>query len=102
MIRKHCRKRRNCSLRVISPFPTVFSKDYYCRHVKTRACLGKGYTCRNDGRKSRKCGLLAFTPLPTIFDKYQCLGMDYVVKTACVDPPTGELTCVEVFFVFSL
>ena len=24
------------------PFPTVFSKDFYCRHVKTRACLGKG------------------------------------------------------------
>ena len=40
--RKHCGKRRNCSLRAISPFPTVFSKDLYCRHVKTRACLGKG------------------------------------------------------------
>ena len=25
--RKHCGKRRNCSLRAISPFPTVFSKD---------------------------------------------------------------------------
>ena len=23
-------------------FPTVFSKDLSCRHVKTRACLGKG------------------------------------------------------------
>ena len=23
-------------------FPTVFSKDLYFRHVKTRACLGKG------------------------------------------------------------
>ena len=33
--RNHCRKRRNCSLRAISPFPTVFSKDLYCRHVKT-------------------------------------------------------------------
>ena len=40
--RKYCEKRRNCSLRAISPFPTVFSKDLYCRHVKTRACLGKG------------------------------------------------------------
>ena len=27
MGRKHCGKRRNCSLREISPFPTVFSKD---------------------------------------------------------------------------
>ena len=25
-------------------FPTVFSKDLYCRHIKTRACLGKDYT----------------------------------------------------------
>ena len=41
--REHCRKRRNYSLRAISPFPAVFSKDLYCRQVKTRACLGKGY-----------------------------------------------------------
>ena len=34
-------KRRNCSLRAVSPFPTVFSRDLSCRHVKTRACLGK-------------------------------------------------------------
>ena len=40
--RKHCGKKRNCSLRAISPFPAVFSKDLYCRHVKTRACMGKG------------------------------------------------------------
>ena len=26
----------------IAPFPIVFLKDLYCRHVKTRACLGKG------------------------------------------------------------
>ena len=25
-------------------FSTVFSKDLYSREVKTRACLGKGYT----------------------------------------------------------
>ena len=40
--RKHCLKRRNCLLRAISPFPTVFSKGVHCRPVKTRACLGKG------------------------------------------------------------
>ena len=40
MGRKHCGKRRNYLLRAISPFPTVFSKDMSCRHVKTRACLG--------------------------------------------------------------
>ena len=26
----------------ISPFPTVFSKDLYCRRIKTRVCFGKG------------------------------------------------------------
>ena len=26
----------------IYPFATVFSKDLYCRHVKTRACLRNG------------------------------------------------------------
>ena len=40
--RKHCGKRRNCSLWTISPFSRVFSKALYCRHVKTSSCLGKG------------------------------------------------------------
>ena len=40
--RKLCGKRRNCSLWAISLFPTVFSEDFYCRHIKTRACLGNG------------------------------------------------------------
>ena len=34
MGRKHCGKGE------ISCFPTMFSKDLYCRQVKTRACLG--------------------------------------------------------------
>ena len=34
-------------------FPTVFSKDSYCRHVKSRDCLGKGY-----GRSFRASTLL--------------------------------------------
>ena len=42
MRRKHYGKRGNCMLQAISPFPTVISKDLYCRQVKTRACLGKG------------------------------------------------------------
>ena len=40
-VRKHCGKRRNCSKRAISPFHTAFSKDLFCRQVKTRACFGK-------------------------------------------------------------
>ena len=41
MVKKHSEKRKNSMLRA-TPFRTVFSKDLYCRHVKTRACLGKG------------------------------------------------------------
>ena len=40
--RKHCGKRRNCLLQAISPLPAVFSKDLYCRHVKTSASLENG------------------------------------------------------------
>ena len=40
--RKPCGKRRNYSFQAISPFPTEFSKDLYSKHVKSRACLGKG------------------------------------------------------------
>ena len=42
MGRKPCGKRRNCLSQALSPFPSVFSKDLYCRQVKIRACLGKG------------------------------------------------------------
>ena len=40
--RKHCGKRRNCSLRAISPFPTVFSKGCFPRGVKRCHCVGMG------------------------------------------------------------
>ena len=40
--RKHRGKRRKCLLQAISPFPTVFSKDLYCRHVKNQGLFGKG------------------------------------------------------------
>ena len=48
--RKHCGKRRNCSFRAISPFPTVFSKGLYCRHIKTRAYLERVNTLSNNKR----------------------------------------------------
>ena len=39
-------KRRNCSLQAISPFPTGFSKELYCRHIKTRVFFGgEGLKC---------------------------------------------------------
>ena len=39
--RKHRWKRKNCLLQAISPFSTVFSKDLYCKYMKTRAYLRK-------------------------------------------------------------
>ena len=41
-VKKHSRKRRNCSLRAISPFPTVFSRDSFPRGVKRCHCVGMG------------------------------------------------------------
>ena len=41
MGRKHCGKRRNCSLRAISSFPTVFSKGLFPRGVKRCHCVGR-------------------------------------------------------------
>ena len=35
------KKKRNCLLRAISPFPTVFSKDLFCRR-KIKGLFGKG------------------------------------------------------------
>ena len=35
-------KRRNCSLRAISPFPTVFSKSLFSRGVKRCHSVGMG------------------------------------------------------------
>ena len=39
---KHCGKRRNCSLRAISPFPTEFSNVLYCRHILAEICQAMG------------------------------------------------------------
>ena len=43
MDRKHCGKRRNCSLRAISPFPSVFSKDFYCKPFLVWERVNKAY-----------------------------------------------------------
>ena len=40
---KHCGKRRNCSLRAISPLPIVFSKGLFTRGFKRCCCVGLGY-----------------------------------------------------------
>ena len=39
---EHCGKKRNCSLRAISHFATVFSKGLFPRGVKRCCCVGMG------------------------------------------------------------
>ena len=70
MGRKQCGKRRNCSLRAISPFPALFSKDLYCRHAKTRDFLGKGYLCTEKKSFHAAEGGL---PLETLWQKKKML-----------------------------
>ena len=43
----------------IAPFPIVFSKDLYNRHIKTKACLGKSY---NEGKQNYNCHKSATYP----------------------------------------
>ena len=40
-VEKHCGKRRKCWLPAFSPFPTMFSKEFYFRVVKSRDCIVK-------------------------------------------------------------
>ena len=47
MGRKHCGKRRNCSFRAISRFPTVFSIDWCCMTHKNQGLFGKGLRIKN-------------------------------------------------------
>ena len=44
MSRKPWGKRRKCWLPAFSPFPTMFSKGFFPRVVKSRNCVVKGYT----------------------------------------------------------
>ena len=45
--RKHCGERRKCWLPSFSPFPTVFSKGFFYRVVKSRDCVVKKFTKHN-------------------------------------------------------
>ena len=41
--RKYCGKRRKCWSPPFSPFPTMFSKDFFFKVVKSRDCVVKSY-----------------------------------------------------------
>ena len=72
--RKHCGKRRNCSSRAISPFPTVFSKGLL---QKVSLC-GNGLTAR----------VISWRSVTSTFP-----GFLTPVLTQFFFPPTTFLTC---------
>ena len=53
LVRKHCAKRRNCSLQAISPFPSVFNR-LALQTGKTRTYLGKCYFFKGGGQADFK------------------------------------------------
>ena len=75
-------KRRNCSIPAIFSFSKEFSKDLYCRHVKTKAYLGKVegsiiIQCLDCYSASQRCSKPPFailndclTPFLTLFQLY--------------------------------
>ena len=79
---KHCGKRRKCWLSAFSPFPTMFSKGFFLRVVKSRDCVVKSFThyhtmAHFDAlkiysfgkhcKKRRNCFLQAIPPFLTMF-----------------------------------
>ena len=93
-------KRRNCSLRAISPFPTVFSKEFYCRQVKSRICFGMG---RKHCGKRRNCSLRAISPFPTVFSKeFYCRQVKSRICFGWVENTVGkgEIARYEQFLLF--
>ena len=50
--RKHCGKRRNCSLRAISSFPTVFSKSLFSQGRQKVSFCGNGLKLLNEWEKN--------------------------------------------------
>ena len=93
---KHCGKSRNCSLLAIPPFPTMFLKDLYCRHVKTglvweRVNQARHYLVKDppDSFVSCYCSLTPFL---------QC--MSYRVDQRRISMFPGFLTPVPTQFFF--
>ena len=69
--RKHCRKRRNCSLRAISPFPTVFSKSLNV----AQNMISVFDRVENIAGKGENAGYQHFLLIPQCFQKAFFLGL---------------------------
>ena len=68
--RKHCGKRRNCSLQAISPFPRVFKRGVVLQTRKNQGLFVKGLTIG-----SNPCLLDAFACQPLVAERFACLHL---------------------------
>ena len=83
--KKHCGERRNCSLRAISPFPTMFSKAVRCWCVKMSIY---GITLHNIALNE---GFIDRTWLKTEWRRVQSeIRLPVCAGWSCSTPPAGE------------
>ena len=82
MGRKHCGKRRNCSLQAISPFPSVFKRLVSQGHQKVSLC---GNGLKHCG--TRRIMLSSFNP-----------KTDLAIGATCKCWGRKEFYCLKVFF----
>ena len=100
MGRKHCGKRRNCSLRAISPFPTVFSKGLFPRGVKRCHCVGIRHRQLTLSQTSpvwflRVCST---SLLKTLWEKKKLLVMSNFFFSHSVFHPSLEISAIFIKF----
>ena len=76
--RKHMQEKEKFLVMSNFSFPTIFSKDLYCRHLETRACLGKGKSeyeiIMSVVEKLEKWWFTLFCPFPIIYPLQSCFS----------------------------
>ena len=77
--RKHCGKKRNCSLWAISSFPTMFSKAVSCWCVKMSICGVKGLAAIADRANQDQTACIIICSL--ILTILLCLLFYFMIET---------------------
>ena len=77
---KECAKRKKCSLRAFSLFPTVFSKDLDCKHIKNKTRL-KAFA--DDKLTVTKMIVSAFDRVENCGNRRNCLHKQFLLFPQC-------------------
>ena len=111
--RKHCGKRRNCSLWAISPFPTIFSKVSLCGNglndqsserilaepleAQTSHFLFWSVLCYRPSH--RGLGKNKWRSSKTLWEKENAGNQQFplLLTMFCTSPKTNLITCIKVF-----